>query len=73
VADDRLGLFAASGLIWLTVLVPTQISQARMSRSFAMSAEIPDRYWRLSRRSYIFGSIATLLPLANIFVMALKP
>jgi hypothetical protein len=35
--------------------------------------EIPDRYWRLSLRWYVFGSVATVLPLANVFVMALKP
>ena len=66
-------LFAASGLIWLTVLIPAQIQQARLSRAFVASAPIPDRYWHLARRWYVFGVIATLLPLANIFVMALKP
>jgi hypothetical protein len=38
-----------------------------------VGADIPDRYWRLSRRWCVFGSIATMLPLANVFVMALKP
>ena len=67
------GLFAAAGLIWLTILIPTQIEQTRLTRRFAPTGAIPDRYWRLAQRWYVFGALATLLPLANIFVMALKP
>ncbi len=67
------GLFAAAGLIWLTILIPTQIEQTRLTRRFAATGAIPDRYWRLAQRWYVFGALATLLPLANIFVMALKP
>lgn len=66
-------LFAAAGIIWLAVLVPTQLQQARLARQFAAAEAIPHRYWQLARRWYVFGSIATLLPLATIFVMALKP
>jgi hypothetical protein len=29
--------------------------------------------WQLARRWYIFGALATLLPLINILVTALKP
>jgi uncharacterized membrane protein len=66
-------LFAASALIWVTVLIPTQVQQARLARAFGGGGGIPDRYWRLSLRWYVFGSLATALPLANVFVMALKP
>jgi uncharacterized membrane protein len=66
-------LFAASAAIWLAILVPTQLQQARMSRAFAQGGAIPERYWRLALRWYVFGGIATALPLANIFIMALKP
>jgi uncharacterized membrane protein len=66
-------LFAASGLIWLTILIPTQMQQRRLARAFDDESGIPDRYWQLSLRWYVFGSIATVLPLANVFVMALKP
>jgi uncharacterized membrane protein len=67
------GLFAAAGLIWLTILIPIQIAQTRLTRRFAATEAIPDRYWRLAQRWYVFGAVATLLPLANVFVMALKP
>jgi uncharacterized membrane protein len=68
-----LSLFAAAGVIWLAVLIPIQIQQARLTRQFASAQTIPDRYWQLARRWYVFGSVATLLPVANVFVMALKP
>jgi len=66
-------LFAAAGVVWIVVLVPTQMQQARLARDFATAEAIPERYWQLARRWYVFGSVATLLPLATIFVMALKP
>jgi uncharacterized membrane protein len=36
-----LGLFIASGLIWILVLIPIQIKQARMAKQFESGAAIP--------------------------------
>ena len=47
-------LFIASGIIWITVLIPTQIKQARMSRDFAISRSITSEYWKLTKRLNIF-------------------
>jgi len=66
-------LFIASGIIWIVVLIPTQIKQARMARGFAISKTIPDEYWKLSKRWNIFGALAVLLPLMNIYWMEFKP
>jgi uncharacterized membrane protein len=66
-------LFVASGVIWIAILIPTQIVQARQVRAFAAGGSIPDTYWRHSRRWLIWGIIATLLPLANLYVMVFKP
>ena len=66
-------LFIASGIIWIVVLIPTQIKQARMARGFAISKTIPDEYWKLSKRWNIFGALAVLLPLINIYWMVFKP
>jgi uncharacterized membrane protein len=66
-------LFIASGLIWLVVLVPVQVKQARLARAFAASGSIPPEYWRLNRRWYVFGTVAVLLPLANLYWMVFKP
>jgi len=66
-------LFIASGIIWIVVLIPTQIKQARIARGFAISKTIPDEYWKLSKRWNIFGALAVLLPLMNIYWMVFKP
>jgi uncharacterized membrane protein len=68
-----LGLFAASGVIWVTALIPIQVMQARLARRFRTADAIPDRYWRLARLWAVFGTIATLLPLANLYLMIFKP
>ena len=68
-----LGLFVVSGLVWILVLVPIQMKQARLARAFADGGEIPDSYWRLGRLWMIFGLVATVLPLVNVFLMVFKP
>lgn len=67
------GLFVASGMIWAVVLIPTQIAQARQARGFADGGPIPESYWRHGRRWIVWGVIATLLPLGNLYFMVFKP
>ena len=67
------GLFIASGIIWVAILIPMQIAQAREARGFAEGGVIPESYWRLGRLWAIWGTIATLLPLANLYFMVVKP
>lgn len=66
-------LFVASGLIWVFVLIPTQIAQARQARAFANGGAIPESYWRHGRRWLIWGTVATVIPLANLYFMVFKP
>ncbi|HOV04693.1 MAG TPA: DUF2269 domain-containing protein [Hyphomicrobiales bacterium] len=66
-------MFYLSGIIWIAVLIPLQIAQARMARSFADGGPIPDRYWRFNRHWFIWGILATILPLANLYFMVFKP
>jgi uncharacterized membrane protein len=66
-------LFIASGVIWAAALIPIEVMQARLARHFAAELVIPERYWRLSALWSIFGAIATLLPLANLYFMVFKP
>jgi uncharacterized membrane protein len=66
-------LFGASGLIWIVVLIPTQIAQARQARAFASGGAIPESYWRHGRRWALWGTIATIIPLANLYFMVFKP
>lgn len=66
-------LFIASGIIWVIILIPTQIKQARLAGNFVHTNEIPPEYWKLSKRWNIYGAIAVLLPLINIYWMVFKP
>ena len=66
-------LFVASGAIWVLVLLPVQIAQARMAKQFAEGGAIPQRYWQLGRIWAVFGTLATLLPLMNLYWMVFKP
>lgn len=68
-----LWLFVASGIIWIMILLPIQIAQERIARRFANGGEIPVRYWQLGRLWYVFGILATLLPLMNLYWMVFKP
>ena len=65
-------LFAAAGVIWLGVLVPIQVRQARMARGFAPGAPIPEGYWRLGRLWIAFGLLATVPLVAATWVMLRK-
>lgn len=67
------GLFLASGAIWVAILIPIQIKQAGMTRRFANGGVISDDYWRLTRLWNGIGTLATILPLINIYWMVCKP
>jgi uncharacterized membrane protein len=68
-----LALFAAAAAIWVAILIPIQVRQWRLVRGLSAGDAIPPAYLRLSRLWAVFGSLATLLPLAVLFVMLLKP
>lgn len=68
-----IALFAASGVLWVAILIPVQIGQARLARGFRHGGEIPADYWRLSTVWMVFGIIATALPLVNVYLMVAKP
>jgi len=72
VAVGRL-VFGLAGIIWLFVLIPTQIQQAKLVKTFNDFDTIPERYWQLCRRWNIFGSIAVALPLIVLAIMIWKP
>lgn len=66
-------LFVLSGLIWLFILIPAQIRQARQAREFAHGGEVPETYKRDARLWIVWGIIATLPLLGATWVMVLKP
>lgn len=66
-------LVLGSGAIWLAILLPVQLAQARLLRPLAAQAELPSRYWRLATLWMVAGSVASLLPLPAIYLMTVKP
>jgi uncharacterized membrane protein len=66
-------LFAAKGIIWLGILIPIQIRQARVARLMAPDSTVPSQYPRDSRSWLIWGVVATVPLVAAVYVMVAKP
>ena len=66
-------LLAISGIIWIAILIPAQIRQAKAARAFANDGEIPDSYRRDANRWLVWGIIATVPLAAALWVMVFKP
>lgn len=67
-----MGFFILSGLIWVLVLIPTQIKQAKMAKAFAVTGDIPEHYWKLCRRWNFWGLLAVITPLVTVYFMVFK-
>ena len=65
-------MFVLSGIIWVAILIPTQAKQAKLAREFAKTNKIPESYWKLCTRWNVFGAIAVILPLINLYWMTFK-
>lgn len=65
-------LFAASGVVWLTKLIPLQMAQAKSASHFESSSEIDSGYWRLCRSWIIWGAVATVPLVFATYVMVAK-
>jgi uncharacterized membrane protein len=65
-------MFAIAGAIWLFLLVPIQVRQARLARGFADGGPIPEEFWRLGRAWIRLGLIATVPLVAATWLMLRK-
>lgn len=65
-------MFVAAGLIWLFLLVPIQIKQAKLALAFTGS-DVGDTYRGLSRRWIIWGLISTVPLVGATWLMVAKP
>ncbi len=65
--------FVAAGVIWMFILVPIQIKQARIAHSFSAEDGITDEYRRLSRRWITWGLISTVPLTGVLWLMVAKP
>ncbi len=67
-----LGLFAASGLLWLFILLPCQRHMISESKRSVSKGEMTTAYKRASRSWDVFGIIATVIPVVILFLMVTK-
>jgi len=65
-------LFVSAGLIWLIVLVPIQIRQAKLALAFS-GDDVGATYRKLSRRWIIWGLISTGPLVGATWLMIAKP
>jgi len=68
-----IALFAVTGLIWVSILIPCQLRMIRESHLSMRDNTLTPEYRKASRRWDVFGVIATLLPIATLFFMMAKP
>ena len=66
-------LLIVTVLIWLSELAPVQRRLIRVADEAVRSGQLDPVFKQLSLRWTIFGIIATLLPLINLYLMVFKP
>jgi len=68
-----LAVFGATGLLWAGVLIPLQRAMIRHSEASIRSGTLNEAYRKASRLWAVFGTAATLLPIAVLVLMISKP
>jgi uncharacterized membrane protein len=68
-----MGLFAASGIVWGTQVIPTQKKLARAMDTMPAGGPVPPECAGLLARWFRFGGIATAMPLIALVFMVFKP
>lgn len=66
-------MFATAGVIWLFILVPIQIRQARIANTWTNQNDVTDEYRDLSRRWITWGLISTVPMCVVLWLMIAKP
>lgn len=66
-------MFVTAGVIWLFILVPIQIRQARLANSWTGQEGVTDEYRKLSRRWITWGLISTVPLCIVLWLMVAKP
>ncbi|MEM8636785.1 MAG: DUF2269 domain-containing protein [Pseudomonadota bacterium] len=65
-------MFVTAGLIWLFLIVPIQIKQARLAKAFS-GEDVGEEYRALSRRWLFWGLISTVPLVIATWLMVAKP
>ncbi|MEK3884583.1 DUF2269 family protein [Paenibacillus sp. PL2-23] len=65
-------LFAVTGIIWGVLLIPLQRRMIRLSEESIAAGSLSAAYRAASRSWMIYGTVATLLPIAILYLMVMK-
>ncbi len=69
-----LGLFTLSGIAWFGFILPIQRRLSRLADAEPnVDGDVPAEFYAWLKKWYRWGGIATLLPLASLVIMVLKP
>lgn len=68
-----LALFALAGVVWMALLIPDQHRMIKLSEPVRPDEPLPPAFFRCLHRWYLWGTVATVLPLISFFLMVLKP
>jgi uncharacterized membrane protein len=63
-------LFILSGVVWVVALIPIQDRLARWAET---PGALPVSFFRALHWWYLWGVVATLLPLGSMILMVVKP
>ncbi len=66
-------MLAIAGAVWLGILVPIQVRQARCAQDFAIIGDVPAAYRKDSRTWLVWGLLSTVPLLAGLYIMVAKP
>lgn len=65
-------LFVVAGMIWLLLIVPIQMKQARLAKTFS-AGDVGEDYRALSKRWLVWGLISTVPLVIVTWLMLAKP
>ena len=68
-----LALFTASGIIWLSVLIPVQHRMIVYSDPVTYPVSLPTQFFSALHKWYAWGGLAILLPIGSLYLMVNKP
>ena len=66
-------MMAMAGAVWVGILIPIQIRQARWAQDFAIIGDVPEAYKKDSRTWLIWGLLSTVPLLVGLYLMVAKP
>ena len=73
-AEVSLALFILSGIMWVALLVPCQRKMRQLTtEAVEMKTALSEHFYKVAGRWFMWGGLATLLPVVSLYFMVFKP